>query len=109
MAWEVPQKPWTDQDETAFQAEHKAELAKAAEQDEVFRESRNFVGFAQDRAVQARKAANEQRAAEWDQAAECVRAGQWPISRTVASDPAITRFQSLRTRFLYAGATKKLG
>jgi len=108
MAWEAG-KTGTKQDEADYQERHKDELAAHREQEELYAGCREFMAFASGRAAQARKSRNEPRAAEWDAAAECVKGGQWPISRVVASDPGITRFQSIRTKFLYKGATKRLG
>ena len=56
----------------------------------------------------AETATNEDDAGLWDRAAETIKAGKWPITRRIASDPEITRWQGVRTRLLYAGQTARI-
>jgi len=107
MAGESP-RGWTEQDEREFQERHKTELAAQRDQEELYRGAREFVGHASQRAEQARQRGDEARAKEWDDAATAIQGGQWPISKVVQSDPAVTRWQGFRTRCLYFGATKRI-
>ncbi len=98
---------WDERERLAVEAAH-AETAKQREQEGLYRECREFRAFASHRAAAARKAGDEVRATAWDEAITAIEGGQWPVGRVIASEPAITRFQSLRTKFLYAGATTRL-
>ncbi len=108
MSWNGPIPRWSPEQEAEFQREHADEIAKQREQAQNIQESREFAAFASGRAEQARKAGNAQRAADWQAAEAAIEGGQWPVGRTIASDPGITRFQALRTRCLYLGATKRI-
>jgi len=89
-------------------ARDRAELMKQRETEEHDREQRDFIAHAKERHQQARWAGLTGEAEHWRNAAQAMVDGKWPISRIVSADPAIGRFQGLRTRLNYRGANVRL-
>ncbi len=83
----------------------RAAYAQSREEEAHRRDLEAFQIFCQRKAAAAEGTADE---AVWDRAAETIKAGKWPISRRLASDPEITRWQGVRTRLLYAGQTARI-
>jgi hypothetical protein len=98
---------WDEKERLAVEA-MRAEHAQRREQEQHERDVQAYAKFANGKAEQARKAADEQRAKVWDQAAANIGKGLWTVDKVIASDPAVTAYQGLRTTLLYQGKTAQL-
>ena len=79
------------------------DMAKQREEEQHARDCRDFAGYAVDRALDARQRGYDADAKVWDEAVVNIGKGVWTHAPSINADPAITRFQPLRTRLAYAG------
>ncbi len=89
--------------EAEIEAEHKQAQADRAAAESHRREQESYLAFAKSRYELAMKNGNKAVAEVWFEAAEAIVDGKFLHSKVINSDPAITKFQSLRTRLAYEG------
>jgi len=112
MAWESPGKPWTEQDEAAFQAEHKQHQAEETERQRITALARGFVNEARQHAEAAEK--RGQRGDDViakklrEGAQELEQNAQWPVHRVINTALWIGKYQNLRAHLAYQGKTVRL-
>ena len=90
-------------DESAWLRQRREDEAERQEREEHERERKDFAGYAVSKALDARRRGCDAYAKVWDEAVINIGKGVWTHAPSINADPAITRFQPLRTRLAYAG------
>ncbi len=101
-----PGSDWSERERLAVEA-MRADMAKQREQEQHERAKEDYAAFAKSKAAAARKRGqrgDDRVARVWDAAAANIAGGKWTVDPTVNTEPAVTRFQPLRTQLAYAGA-----
>ncbi|MBV8126685.1 MAG: hypothetical protein JO114_03360 [Planctomycetaceae bacterium] len=101
---------WNERERLAVE-NMRADMAKQREQEQHERDCQAYASFAKGKAGALFKRGNrgdEQAALAWAAAAADIQNGNWLVNSAIASDPEVTRFQSLRTKLLYEGKTSRL-
>jgi len=106
MAWESG-NDWSERERLAVE-NLRTEMAAEREREQHARDCQAYAKFCTRKVEAARKTGNEHRAGVWEQAAHEIERGNWLVDKVVASDPACTAYQGLRTTLLYQGKTAKL-
>jgi len=99
--WDAMTAEQVKRDREAYQLEREAEAHT--------RDLEACEMFCQRKAEDAERAGNSADAGLWDQAAETIKAGKWPVHRRLSSDPEIVKWQGVRTRLLYLGKGVRIG
>ncbi len=116
MAWQPQSGPamgteeWKKREEAIVEQWRKDEAARI-EKETHEQECRAYEGFCYRKADALRERnhrTDEEAAAVWERAGQEIQQDRWLVDRVVTSDPAIGRFQSLRTRLLYQGKTAQI-
>jgi len=102
-----PGSDWAERERLAVE-KVRAEMAAAREQDQHKRDVQAYAKFCTRNVEAATQAGDERRARVWEQAAREIERGNWLVDKVIASDPAVTAYQGLRTTLLYQGKTSKV-
>ena len=86
----------------------RADHARQREAEQHERERKDFAGYAVSKALDVRKRGYDADARTWDEAVVNIGKGVWTHAPSINADPAITKFQPLRTRLAYAGKMIRL-
>ncbi len=97
-----------DAREAAAVAEMRAQHARERQAEQFSRDCQAYAKFCTRQAEQERRNNQADRARDWEQAATNIGKGLWSVGRTIASEPAVSAYQHLRTELLYAGKTARL-
>ena len=98
----APGNDWSEREQAVVQ-KMRDDMAKQREQEQHERDCSDFASYAVEKALDARQRGYNADAKVWDEAVVNIGKGVWTHAPSINADPAITRFQPLRTRLAYAG------